>query len=170
MIDEYQYALKWAHRAEREEDPFDKFVYCFFALNALYSKYYETSERKAIEKLFDSYYKDAKFKKAIGDILRMTEFQYFIVRRPIKNCRFRNNSSQERYVDTSIDHAKIKEKSLYRSNKAMLMILYQIRCNLFHGNKAFYNEDDQKIMSNASSLLLQYVKAMLDGNYIGEVI
>lgn len=36
------------------------------------------------------------------------------------------------------------------------MILYQVRCNLFHGNKSFPSESDQETMRNASALLLRY--------------
>ena len=58
--------------------------------------------------------------------------------------------------DAADDKARLLDRSPKTSNRAMLMILYQIRCNLFHGNKSFGDSNDQEIMKNASELLLQY--------------
>ena len=48
VISNREYILKWIEKSKTEEDYFDKFVYGFFALNAMYSVYYDESERQAI--------------------------------------------------------------------------------------------------------------------------
>ena len=153
-ISNKDYILKWIEKSKKEEDHFDKFVYGFFALNAMYSIYYEGDERRAIRDLFqasvDSY--SAEYRK----ILYTPEFEYFCNRPPIKNMKYNPNKENPGHRDVARDTDKLAEKSTRGSNRAMLMILYQIRCNLFHGNKSFGNENDQEIMKNASELLLRY--------------
>ncbi len=146
--------IKWIEKSRNEEDYFDKFTYGFFALNAMYSEFHTTSERNAIKELFDISYEPNidEFKK----ILHMPEFDYFCTRKPIRNMKFDPANPDSGYPDTLRDTENIREKHPRRSNRSMLMILYQIRCNLFHGNKAFNYEYDQEVMKNASELLLRY--------------
>lgn len=154
LISNKEYILKWIEKSKHEEDNFDKFVYGFFALNAMYSIYYERDERRAIKALFasslDNHYDE--FRK----ILYMPEFDYFCNRPAIKNCKFNPLRDDPRARDTSEDTDHLREKHPRNSNRAMLMILYQIRCNLFHGNKSFGDSNDQEIMKNAAELLLRY--------------
>ena len=44
----------------------------------------------------------------------------------------------------------------------MMMILYRVRCNLFHGNKMFESDSDEQVISNATGVLDSIVKAYLD--------
>lgn len=154
FITNRDYILKWIDKSKHEEDNFDKFVYGFFALNAMYSVYYEGDERRAIKDLFydsvDMHYSEYRA------IMDAPEFEYFCNRPAIKNCKYDPNRDDPGRRDTSRDTAKLLDRSTRSSNRAMLMILYQIRCNLFHGNKSFGNFDDQEIMKNAAELLLRY--------------
>lgn len=154
LISNSNYILKWIEKSKYEDDQFDKFVYGFFALNAMYSVYYDTSERQAIKDLFrravGSYFEEFR------DILYTPEFEYFCNRPAIKNCKYDPYKENSGPRDTQPDKVKLLERSTKISNTAMLMILYQIRCNLFHGNKSFGNSDDQEIMKNAAELLLRY--------------
>lgn len=154
LVTNKEYILKWIEKSKDEEDNFDKFVYGFFALNAMYSIFYEKDERRAIKSLFDyvvnSHYEE--FRK----ILKTPEYDYFCQRPAIKNCKFNPEIDNPMNRDTSRDKAKLVEGPPKASLKAMLMILYQIRCNLFHGNKSFGDSNDQEIMKNAAELLLQY--------------
>lgn len=74
----------------------------------------------------------------------------------IKNCKYNPNKENTGPRDTSRDKARLFDRAPKASNRAMLMILYQIRCNLFYGNKSFGDFNDQEIMKNTSELLLQY--------------
>lgn len=154
LISNREYILKWIEKSKNEEDNFDKFVYGFFALNAMYSIYYERDERRAIKALFaaslDNHFDE--FRK----ILCTPEFDYFCNRPAIKNCKFNPLRDDPRTRDTSEDTDNLRNKHPKFSNRSMLMILYQIRCNLFHGNKSFGDMNDQEIMKNAAELLLRY--------------
>lgn len=154
VVSNKNYVLKWIEKSQKEEDYFDKFVYGFFALNALYSIYYEGDERRAIKMLFEASVKDHR--EEYRKILYTPEYEYFCNRPAIKNCKYNPYKENPGRKDTSSDTMKLPERSVIGSNRAMLMILYQIRCNLFHGNKSFGDENDQEILKNASELLLQY--------------
>ena len=154
LISNRDYILKWIEKSKDEEDYFDKFVYGFFALNAMYSVYYDGNERQAIKELFEASFK-ANYDE-YRKILDTPEYEYFCNRPAIKNCKYNPNKENPGPRDTSRDKVKLLDRSTKGSNRAMLMILYQIRCNLFHGNKAFSDSNDQEIMKNAAELLLKY--------------
>ena len=158
-MDHYYHAQKWVELAANENDYFDRFVYCYFALNALYNPHYERHERQAITTLFKkTYNQHSSFKHEIKLLINTDEFKYFIERKPIKNCKYNPLIDPPKYYDTSEYHSKLSLGDWFDSNLAMLMIIYQIRCNLFHGNKQYYNENDQVIMKNASKLLFEYMR------------
>lgn len=158
MLAHTEYIIRWIEKSRDEEDYFDKFVYGFFALNAMYSEFYnssmETRERDCIEKLFRVCI--TNHRGELDAIFDMPEYVYFCERRPIRNMRYNPNNPRKERKDTQKEVYKLKEKDTFNSNLAMLFILYQIRCNLFHGNKAYSNEFDQEVMKNASMLLLKY--------------
>lgn len=154
IISNRNYILKWIEKSRIEEDYFDKFVYGFFALNAMYSVYYDGNERQAIKDLFASSINTHC--EDFREILYTPEYEYFCKRPPIKNCKYDPSKEFSGPQDTSRDTIKLFERNPKSSNRAMLMILYQIRCNLFHGNKSFGDSNDQEIMKNAAELLLRY--------------
>ncbi|MCR4649068.1 MAG: hypothetical protein K5776_08325 [Lachnospiraceae bacterium] len=158
MLENVNRIYTWIEKSRKEEDYFDKFVYGFFALNALYSDYYDESEKEAIKTLVDEDY--ASIKEDLLKIFDLSEFEYFCNRDPIKNMRY-DPAKGIGYPDTKYYVEKIREKSPRKSTKAMLMILYQIRCNLFHGDKSFNVASDQEVMKNASELLLRYNEAFI---------
>ena len=151
MLTNTDYIEKWVEKSRDEHDYFDKFVYGFFAFNALYSEFYlETNdERRAIKEFLDDHFENCR--QGLKKIFDLPEYQYFCDRNPIRDMRHNVISQFARE-----DLERIKERIPRKSTKSMLMILYQIRCNLFHGDKSFANINDQEIMKNASELLLQY--------------
>ena len=98
-ISNKEYILKWIEKSKQDEDNFEKFVYGFFALNAMYSIYYERDERRAIKALFasslDNHFDE--FRK----ILYTREFDYSCNRPAIKNCKFNPLRDDPRTRDTS---------------------------------------------------------------------
>lgn len=154
MITNSEYIIRWVEKSKDETDYFDKFVYGFFALNALYSEYYDGDERRAIKELFRETFRTSA--NEFAKIMDIPEFDYFCKRKPIANCRYNPDNPRSGRPSTEGDRRDLLEKDAKISNRAMLMILYQIRCNLFHGNKAYTNDSDQEVMENASELLYRY--------------
>lgn len=156
MPENVEHILKWIDKSRNEEDYFDKFVYGFFALNALYSEYFvgeDMGEKGAIKELFKANYD--RNQKDLAAIFDTPEYEYFCNRAPIVNMRY-DPSVGKGSPDTRRDSEIIRERIPWKSSRSMLLILYQIRCNLFHGNKSFGSSNDQEVMKNASELLLRY--------------
>lgn len=42
------------------------------------------------------------------------------------------------------------------------MILYQVRCNLFHGNKIYDRDSDKQVISNAAAALMIILQAYIN--------
>lgn len=63
-----------------------------------------------------------------------------------------------------------KQDAAYFTDKAdfkqFLGILYQIRCNLFHGNKSPDSDSDKEIVKISFNLLLEFVKQVYEKNHL----
>jgi hypothetical protein len=59
--------------------------------------------------------------------------------------------------DTTEDTEILKNKNNNKSARlvALILIIYQVRCNLFHGNKLFSSESDQIVVRTAANVLQQ---------------
>src|SRR5262245_60261314 len=120
-----QGARSWLSRTESSRDEFDRFMALWIALNALYSSYQTESERQAIGDLvFSDEYRLSEGR--LRSILDHPGARYFLTR-TVRDVRGTG-------IDTA-EHAAVLEntgRSFKRRLKALLMILYQVRCNLFH--------------------------------------
>lgn len=147
-------ALSWLKKAKTEQDHFDQFVSLWFALNALYNQFFEGSEGGALNNLvFSSQYRlnNAKTFKILNSKNAM-----FFTKRIIRDCRGNR-------IDTAEWASKLKNKGSYPRNRlwALIRILYQVRCNLFHGNKMYERDSDQQVVSKAAAVLMLILNAYL---------
>ena len=148
-------ARSWLARAESSQDEFDRFMALWIAMNALYSEHQTESERRAISDfVFSNGYRLSE--PQIRSILDHPGARYFETR-VVRDVRGTGS-------DTAEDAAVLKNtrRPPKPRLKALMMILYQVRCNLFHGNKTFGRESDTKVISNASGVLECIVKAYLE--------
>ncbi len=138
-------ARAWYLKARDEGDQFDRFVYLWFAFNILYSEFMNNDERWAIRKFTE---KRVLNIRNVEQILNHEDSRYF-VRRIIRNCRIDNTQ------DTAELAAKLKNPRNHKNARfeALVLILYQVRCNLFHGNKLFSSESDQEVVLHAANVL-----------------
>jgi hypothetical protein len=148
-------ARSWLARAESSQDDFDRFMALWIALNALYSEFQTESERRAIrEFVFSDEHRLSQHQmRGVLDHPGAHYFETRIVRDVRGTCS-----------DTAEDAAVLgnTRRPLKPRLKSLLMILYQVRCNLFHGNKTFGRESDTDVISNASGVLECIVKAYLE--------
>ena len=73
----------------------------------------------------------------------------YFKQRIIRNCRLDSSNDTAEYAA----RLKSERNSLKYRLIALMMILYQVRCNLFHGNKLFTSESDQEVVDNAASVM-----------------
>ena len=154
MRDPKSIAQKWYRKAISADDDYERFVFLWFAFNALYNEFFSGSERKAIG---DLVYTDRyRINNArIKDILETSHAEFF-QERIIRDCRGNG-------LDTS-ESAAVLRSSDYSQKKRLrnlLIILYQVRCNLFHGNKMFGRDSDDEVMINAAFVLTGIIEAFL---------
>jgi len=147
-------ARSWLGKADGEGDPFDRFVSLWFALNALYNEFFDRSERAAIgDFLYSGHHsmgEDAELA-----ILGSGPARYF-TERVIRDCRGWGTDTRE---DATI--LASSERMPTRRVKSLLMILYQVRCNLFHGNKVYARESDEEVVAHAADALGAILRACL---------
>jgi len=150
-----QGARSWLSHAASSQDDFDRFMALWIALNALYSEYQTESERRAIrEFVFSDEYRLSD--QQMRGILDHPGAHYFKTR-TVRDVRGTGS-------DTAEDAAVLGNTRLPPKPrlKALLMVLYQVRCNLFHGNKTFGRDSDTDVISKASGVLEYIVKAYLE--------
>ncbi len=145
----------WKGKAEKESDCYDKFVYLWFAFNSLYNQHfdaYRNSERDAIKNLVN----DNKhcFSEQVASKLFNDSSVIYFQDRIIRDCKGTGR-------DTRQNSLKLRDPNSHRFEKvkALCMILYQVRCNLFHGNKMFGRDSDDIVVEQASLALAQIVDA-----------
>lgn len=156
MMEPEQAARQWLTRAEREEDVFFRFASLWFAFNALYSAHHDgiKGERRVIK---DFVYSSVKRSQA-GRILQgCGEAIDFFANRPIRDVLGRG-------TDTAEDAARLRQIDNTRPLPrlvALVMVLYRVRCNLFHGNKAYWREADDAILRQAANVMERVLKTYL---------
>lgn len=155
MRDPQNIARTWYNKAEGSEDPYDRFICLWFAFNALYNEFFQESERDAIYRLvYSNRYRLSN--KTMNNILNSPYVEFF-KQRIVRDCR--RGSGR----DTSESAAVLRSNSFYPKDKLyrLLKILYQVRCNLFHGDKIFGKDSDDQVVSNAAGALEEIIKAYL---------
>ncbi|WP_254172881.1 HEPN domain-containing protein [Planktothrix pseudagardhii] len=148
-------AKSWVSKAEQETDDFNRFVSLWFAFNALYNEFFFGNERRAIKDFIDFSRLQIR-REALIEIFR-DDSSLFFTTRIIRDCR-------DTGKDTLEDSYKLNDRRStpkYRL-KALLMILYQVRCNLFHGNKIYHRDSDKEVVRNAANVLLKILQAYLN--------
>src|SRR5208283_747131 len=143
-------AKSWVHKAKEEKDPFDKFVYLWFAFNALYGQYLEKEDDKEkylICTCSKDYLKQVP-RRNLQSILNK-DYVRFFENRIIRDCRRKSGK------DTRENVSSLKNTSNTLSYRvtSLLLILYQVRCNLFHGDKMYERDSDQEVIKNAADAL-----------------
>jgi hypothetical protein len=148
-------AKSWLSKAELETDSFDCFVSLWFGFNAIYNEFFFGNERQAIGDLVYSNQYTLNSQKLVK-IFNHHSVSFFKTR-IIRDCRGIGKDTSE--------YAAIIGNTYYSPNrrlKALLMILYQVRCNLFHGNKIYDRDSDRQVISNAAAALLIILQAYIN--------
>ncbi len=142
-------ALQWyKFGLEHNDDFFVKFMMHWMAFNWIYSKYnYDgnVSERDQIKLCFDD--KRARFRRF--DAFALPEIRIFI-EGPVYDAR-----------TGTYNHDVYRALSESNSIEALLLTLYQVRCNLFHGSKSFMIDRDIKLVKASSVILEGYLKHLI---------
>ena len=144
-------AIEWRKVASEQEDPFLKFIIEYIAFNALCrAKYgYEKSDGQMIKKLKKDIPEDTI---SSNKIKRLKELA------PIKNVRNVHQNRRDNKVS-------IEDLDDYKN---VIGTIYWIRNNLFHGDKRYSFERDQKLVEVGYEILLDINDWLISENSGGE--
>ena len=143
-------ARKWLQRSREAEDPIDGFSNAWRAFNHLYFPVDGNNERDKISQYLEAGVDEDAAARLIADY--NCEVSYLLADPVIdmrRNCR---NTAK------NVQAFQGEETALGRV-KELFMIIYQIRCNLEHGQKSPSRERDIELCRAAYPLVDQVVDA-----------
>lgn len=127
----------WVQKSELETNAFNKYISLWIAFNAYFSSATnEIYERDAIKKIKDN----NKLEQWYLSIANSKEVSILLAISPLLNIK-----KNEEVVSTRENYSSIVET------------LYQIRNNLFHGNKSEHVERDTDVINAALPILKKLV-------------
>lgn len=135
----YQYGLKTG------DDFFMRFMMHWIGFNWLYNQIPCRDERQKIKKFYEQNRKT--FDKV--DPFNMPEIDVFL-----NGAVFDMTKGEPR----TVDYQNLKKYSA----EALLLTLYQVRCNLFHGSKSLRVERDKELVRASADILEKYMKVLVE--------
>lgn len=140
----------WICKAENERDIFNKFICFWISFNCYYAKITKKNgDTQALEKLY-----------SIPEII---EIFNMIKKESVFNTAPLELKKQMPLKDMRIGHNnKVKELNGF-SIKNVIDVLYQARCNLFHGDKSGNSDRDREVISACIPVLKIVLLAFYKG-------
>lgn len=140
-------AKDWLEKAKAEEDPYNRFMAAYVALNYLYDARDEPSERVRMVKYLGTVY------QCDNNAVNMASFDISeYLKCPV--------------VGYDRKHDMYKEcKTSVNDISSLFNAIYQVRCNLFHGNKALdYNDGsrDKNLVKQGGDVIIQLLEQALN--------
>ena len=148
-MSEKDYALEWyKYGLEKGDDAIVKFMMHWIAFNWLYSESRSDSETDNIKTYCEN------------NIDKLTRYNAF------------GTGAYLIFEDGPVideKHARPK-RGLYRglhsdseleSVTSLILTIYQVRCNLFHGSKRLYIDRDRELVRSSAIIMEGYLKALL---------
>lgn len=160
LIDRTNHALRWyKYGLEHDEDFISKFMMHWIAFNWLYSTCGNKSERQNIK----DYCKraDTKRKLALYDPFETDEIEVF-KQGPVLRMGGPESGDDPEDLWESICHGR--NNSTQRATD-LLLTIYQVRCNLFHGSKSPDDSRDLALVEASAEIMYEYLKRLLSDNY-----
>jgi hypothetical protein len=142
-------ASEWLNRSQEENDPINSFSNSWMAFNNLYFPESGGPER---EKIKNYILNNINPETAIS-ILAAHENQItYLLSAPVIDMRG-NGRDTEEYITTYHSSDSPVEKL-----KSILMVIYQVRCNLIHGQKSPARERDVVLCLNSKGIVNNVVE------------
>ena len=145
-IYERNIALEWyQYGLEHKDDFFMRFMMHWIAFNWLYSSENGSSERIKIKNFYEKNFMRINYDPFVSEDIDVFKES------PIHDGK------------TAIPNVKDYEGVIAGKAESLLMSLYQVRCNLFHGSKSLRIERDRDLVRASANILEGYLKALLKG-------
>ena len=180
----------WIERGNKEEDVLFKFVSYWIALNQMYNyrgdeNDSEASKIKAFGRKHDriiiyaldfqaEYMKIFKERPILGWFDRADRYDWregedFVAERMMQKFSYLQNRPrfESNIRDAAKYYVRICDSNCRSKNKseALLMSIYRIRCNLFHGNKDPDSERNYRLIESSARILENVLPLLRDEIY-----
>ena len=137
----YESVSAWFKRAIKAEDCYDRFISAYVALNFLYDERDERFERMRMV----NYLVEAA-KRSHVDPFACNVDEYLAA--PVINMRPHLGGKKSCKVERN-------------NNSELFSAIYQVRCNLFHGNKCLGNPRDQRLVQQGAEVIIRILAKKL---------
>lgn len=134
----------WVKKGDVEIDNFSRFICYWIAFNCwLYTNTNEVRDRKALEKLYQNHNLYKNFRKIVKE-------NRFLLEKLLDVCPVENSRNYRKKT--------IKNLEEFRE---VVDVLYQVRCNLFHGSKLDIDKRDCDVIKVSMPVLELIVKNLV---------
>ena len=141
-----QLAAEWIDRAQNAEDIYDKFISAYIALNFLYNEREERCERDRMV----NYLMNVTNYLRIDPIAAHNIEEYLAY--PVVNMTPRSPRKRQ--------SQKVFDK------RSLFAAIYQVRCNLFHGNKTLGDHRDRRLVAQGADVIIDILtRVKNEGRY-----
>ena len=147
---EVDIAKGWIDRANCEEDSYNKFISAYIALNFLYEGFDFNRSGERTKKLKER----EKMSLYMLKICQELSIDPFC---PI-GCVSEYLKSP--VIDERLGHGAKKWSTQADDNMTLFRAIYQVRCNLFHGNKLLSDKRNQKLVEEGAAVILKVLNAL----------
>jgi hypothetical protein len=159
---------EWQNKANRETDPFDKYVSMFIAYNIFYNLYAKRRNPEA-----DLMYNDSKNAIATISLIEVdhlyqsieSDLRLYVTIIPVfREEYWPKLDSPRRIAIAETLKTSMNAKDTRNTIDMLVKWLYKVRCNLVHGEKS-YKDDQQRILLEASTRLLDRILRHMISRY-----
>ncbi len=155
----------WIQRAEKERDPFDKYISYYTSFSILYNTYAKEMDASA-----DLTYGEGRRAADIGNLIPDKQAVVNDLREPLRDYLEIIPAFREEYWGRShpIPIASRLREAFYSDNAAdtiefLLKWLYKVRCNIFHGEKNYDPTLDKTILDYSNRMIARILSSALTG-------
>jgi len=156
-------AERWIQKAEKEQDPFDRYVSYFISFKILYDSYAKEMNADADLSLGDS-----RRAVEIRDLVPDKEALLRDLKEPLRDCLTMIPAFREEYWGRPhpVPIASRLREAFYSDNapdtvEYLLKWLYKVRCNVVHGGKNYDEKLDRTILGYSNTLIAEILSVVL---------
>lgn len=156
-------AERWIQKAEKEQDPFDRYVSYFISFKILYDSYAKEMNADADLSLGDS-----RRAVEIRDLVPEKVALLRGLKGPLRDCLEIIPAFREEYWGRShpVPIASRLREAFYSDNapdtvEFLLKWLYKVRCNVVHGAENYDEKLDKKILGYSNTLMAGILAVVL---------
>lgn len=154
-MNDINYALEWyRYGLNNQDDAVFRFMMHWIAFNWLYSEYRydpDTSEKDAIREYCRVHYRElSRFDAFSTDAISV------FLKEPVRDIVsgfVRSNGTRQ--------FSLLRESEGLTRMTSLILTIYQVRCNLFHGSKSLRIERDLELVHASAAIMEGYLRAVL---------